>query len=269
MISKLSAARDRLVDAIWASLQLAAAPTASAVSMVRMIFMVLPSRDECVAPSQAGMKPREIWPSSPHSCVSRRTCVTWSCTVGRDGDRDTGPAPGRAQRSPARGPRLPPHLRLPDGPSGRADEGRRGSARSRQPAHHRHLCQAGPGDARDDRPAVARGRTMTGEAWREHLKAYVEFRRALGFTMRPVERLLHDFVAHVERRGDDFQSRRSPSTGPPRPRRAARASVEHRARLSSRWSAPPTPASPCPPPDCFAAADAGPRGSSHGTRSAP
>ena len=44
---------------------------------------------------------------------------------------------------------------------------------------------------------------MTGEAWRQYLQTYVALRRATGFSMQREERLLHDFVEHLERRGHD------------------------------------------------------------------
>ena len=44
---------------------------------------------------------------------------------------------------------------------------------------------------------------MTGEAWRQYVQAYVELRRATGFSMQREESLLQDFVAHLERRGHD------------------------------------------------------------------
>ncbi len=44
---------------------------------------------------------------------------------------------------------------------------------------------------------------MTGEAWRQYLQTYVALRRAIGFTMQREERLLQDFVEHLERRGHD------------------------------------------------------------------
>jgi site-specific recombinase XerD len=44
---------------------------------------------------------------------------------------------------------------------------------------------------------------MTGEAWRQYLQTYVALRRATGFSMQREERLLQDFVEHLERRGDD------------------------------------------------------------------
>jgi integrase len=39
---------------------------------------------------------------------------------------------------------------------------------------------------------------MTGERWHQHLESYLALRRALGFTMRPEERLLRDFVRHLD-----------------------------------------------------------------------
>ena len=56
---------------------------------------------------------------------------------------------------------------------------------------------------------------MTGEAWRRHLQTYVALRRAVGFAMRPEAHLLQDFVEHLDR------SRRLPSSGPRRARRAS------------------------------------------------
>ena len=44
---------------------------------------------------------------------------------------------------------------------------------------------------------------MTGEAWRQYLQTYVALRRATGFSMQREERLLQDFVEHLERRGHD------------------------------------------------------------------
>jgi integrase len=42
---------------------------------------------------------------------------------------------------------------------------------------------------------------MTGE-WHQQLEAYLTLRRALGFAMRPEERLLRDFVAYLDQRRD-------------------------------------------------------------------
>ena len=210
-------------------------------------------------------------PASPPQAIfrARSSAVPAAPRGGRDGDSDPGPAPGRPRRPPARRARLPAHLRIADGPSRRADEGGRRPARSRQAAHHRHLRQAGPRDAGDDRPAVAGGRTMTGEAWREHLRAYVELRRALGYTIRPDERLLHDFVDHLERRADDV-----PAAEVAVEWATATAESQHARRLSivRGFLTMVRAADPCvdlPRAGCFAAADAGPRGSSHSTRSAP
>ena len=44
---------------------------------------------------------------------------------------------------------------------------------------------------------------MTDEAWRQYLQTYVALRRATGFSMQREERLLQDFVEHLERRGHD------------------------------------------------------------------
>ncbi len=43
---------------------------------------------------------------------------------------------------------------------------------------------------------------MTGEVWHQQLESYLALRRALGFTMRPEERLLRDFVTHLDQRSD-------------------------------------------------------------------
>ena len=44
---------------------------------------------------------------------------------------------------------------------------------------------------------------MTGKVWRQYLQTYVALRRATGFSMQREERLLQDFVEHLERRGQD------------------------------------------------------------------
>ena len=44
---------------------------------------------------------------------------------------------------------------------------------------------------------------MTGEAWRQYVQTYVELRRATGFSMQRAERLLQDFIEHLERCGLD------------------------------------------------------------------
>lgn len=44
---------------------------------------------------------------------------------------------------------------------------------------------------------------MTGQPWRQSLDAYLALRRAVGFAMRPEERVLRDFVAHLERQAPE------------------------------------------------------------------
>ena len=95
----------------------------------------------------------------------------------------------------ARRPHFPARLCVPDGPPECADEDRRRPARPCPPGDHHHLRQAGPRDPGDDRPAVARRRTMTGMAWRQYFQTYVALRRAIGFTMQREAPLLQDFVA--------------------------------------------------------------------------
>ncbi len=41
---------------------------------------------------------------------------------------------------------------------------------------------------------------MTGELWHQQLESYLALRRALGFSMRPEERLLRDFVTYLDKR---------------------------------------------------------------------
>jgi integrase len=43
---------------------------------------------------------------------------------------------------------------------------------------------------------------MTGDVWHQQLESYLALRRALGFTMRPEERLLRDFVTCLDTRSD-------------------------------------------------------------------
>lgn len=47
---------------------------------------------------------------------------------------------------------------------------------------------------------------MTAATWHQQLDSYLALRRALGFAMRPEERLLRDFVAQLERRAPDTHS---------------------------------------------------------------
>jgi integrase len=43
---------------------------------------------------------------------------------------------------------------------------------------------------------------MSGQVWHQHLDSYLALRRALGFAMRPEERLLRDFVTYLDVRHD-------------------------------------------------------------------
>lgn len=43
---------------------------------------------------------------------------------------------------------------------------------------------------------------MTRDVWHQQLESYLALRRALGFTMRPEERLLRDFVTYLDKRND-------------------------------------------------------------------
>jgi len=43
---------------------------------------------------------------------------------------------------------------------------------------------------------------MTCELWHQQLESYLALRRALGFTMRPEERLLRDFGTYLDKRSD-------------------------------------------------------------------
>src|SRR6266852_2989886 len=62
----------------------------------------------------------------------------------------------------------------------------------------RHLRQTGRGDTRHRRAAVAGRCAMTRDVWHQQLESYLALRRALGFTMRPEERLLRDFVTYLD-----------------------------------------------------------------------
>lgn len=67
---------------------------------------------------------------------------------------------------------------------------------------------------------------MTGEGWHQQLESYLALRRALGFTMRPEERLLRDFVTHLDQRCDATEAQVAVEWS------MATAGVNHARRLS-------------------------------------
>ena len=127
-----------------------------------------------VAGRHRGGPGRHIALAAPGESAGRdlRNCaaaVSAARRVGRHGHRHTGAASRWRHRPTARRPPVPARLCVPDGPPRRADEDSRGPAWPCPPGDHHHLREAGPRDPGDDRPAVARRRTMTGEAWRQYL----------------------------------------------------------------------------------------------------